>query len=235
MRYRFAATERAAFPVRVLCRIVGVAVSGIYAWRRRRAGRRREGDRRVSERIGAIFAASRRTGACPRARMAGPGGRPAGPRRATGRGRPGRPQAGRTAHVRGRPGRRAPAAPHPAHHRRPPRPPGRAESARPELRRRPDAVWPAHLSYIPTGEGWRYLAAIKDMATREIPPVPLRGPEDRLWLVDGRPPPRGTRPRRAVDGDPAPAAAAGADPLQRQQVCAGPTARCWGGTASGSP
>ena len=26
----------------------------------------------------------------------------------------------------------------------------------------------AHLSYIPTGEGWLYLAAIKDMATREI-------------------------------------------------------------------
>src|SRR4051812_5018640 len=25
-----------------------------------------------------------------------------------------------------------------------------------------------YLSYIPTGEGWMYLAAIKDMATREI-------------------------------------------------------------------
>ena len=28
MRYRFAAAERATFPVRMLCRIVGVAVSG---------------------------------------------------------------------------------------------------------------------------------------------------------------------------------------------------------------
>jgi hypothetical protein len=45
-----------------------------------------------------------------------------------------------------------------------------------------------YLSYIPTDEGWLYLAAIKDMATREIPPVPLRGPEDRLWLEHGRPP-----------------------------------------------
>jgi transposase InsO family protein len=33
---------------------------------------------------------------------------------------------------------------------------------------RPDAVWLADLSYLPTGEGWLYLAAIKDMATREI-------------------------------------------------------------------
>jgi putative transposase len=46
MRYRFIAAERASFPVRMLCRIVGVAVSGFYAWLRRGSGRRREGDRR---------------------------------------------------------------------------------------------------------------------------------------------------------------------------------------------
>src|SRR5687767_10281192 len=33
---------------------------------------------------------------------------------------------------------------------------------------RPDAVWLADISYIPTDEGWLYLAAIKDLATREI-------------------------------------------------------------------
>jgi putative transposase len=33
---------------------------------------------------------------------------------------------------------------------------------------RPDAVWLADLSYLPTDEGWLYLAAIKDMATRQI-------------------------------------------------------------------
>lgn len=32
----------------------------------------------------------------------------------------------------------------------------------------PDAVWLADISYIPTDEGWLYLAAVKDMATREI-------------------------------------------------------------------
>jgi transposase InsO family protein len=33
---------------------------------------------------------------------------------------------------------------------------------------RPDQVWLADVSYIPTAEGWLYLAAIKDMATRQI-------------------------------------------------------------------
>src|SRR3712207_4662642 len=33
---------------------------------------------------------------------------------------------------------------------------------------RPDAVRLADISYVATGEGWLYLAAIKDMATREI-------------------------------------------------------------------
>src|SRR6201994_4588098 len=33
---------------------------------------------------------------------------------------------------------------------------------------RPDQVWLADISYIATDEGWLYLAAIKDMATREI-------------------------------------------------------------------
>jgi putative transposase len=33
---------------------------------------------------------------------------------------------------------------------------------------RPDAVWLADISYLPTDEGFLYLAALKDLATREI-------------------------------------------------------------------
>ena len=33
---------------------------------------------------------------------------------------------------------------------------------------KPDATWLADVTYVPTGEGWLYVAAIKDMATREI-------------------------------------------------------------------
>ena len=33
---------------------------------------------------------------------------------------------------------------------------------------RPDTVWLADISHLPTDEGWPYLAAIEDLATREI-------------------------------------------------------------------
>ena len=33
---------------------------------------------------------------------------------------------------------------------------------------RPDTVWLADISYLPTDEGWLYLAVIEDLATREI-------------------------------------------------------------------
>jgi putative transposase len=63
---------------------------------------------------------------------------------------------------------------------------------------RPDAVWLADVSYIPTGEGWLYLAAIKDMATREIVgwsmAEHLRGDLARdalLMAIRRRQPPRG--------------------------------------------
>ena len=32
----------------------------------------------------------------------------------------------------------------------------------------PNQVWVADITYIPTGEGWLYLAAVKDLYTCEI-------------------------------------------------------------------
>ena len=66
MRYPFVAAERAAFPVRTLCRVAGIAASGFYAWSRRGPDRRREDDRRVGARIAAIVAGSRGTYGSPR-------------------------------------------------------------------------------------------------------------------------------------------------------------------------
>jgi putative transposase len=158
MSYRFVAAERATFPVRTLCRLAGVAVSGFYAWLRRRPGRRREDDRRVSERVGAIFAASRRTYGSPRvhAELREEGVRI------------GRKRVARLMREMGLSARRG--------CRRTPRTTDSRHDfpIAPNLldqdfaAERPDAVWLADISYIPTGEGWLYLAAIKDLATREI-------------------------------------------------------------------
>ena len=160
MRFRFIATERASFPVRALCRVVGVSASGFYAWLRRGPGSDRcEGaaDRGLRARVGAIFAASRGTYGSPRvhAELRARGVR-------VGRNRVARlmREGGLSATIR----RRAPRTTDSRHdHPVAPNLLGRRFAAD-----RPDAVWLADISYLPTGEGWLYLAAIKDMATREI-------------------------------------------------------------------
>src|SRR5919202_5457933 len=202
MRYRLVAAERAAFPVRTFCPVAGVPASGFYAWLRRRPGRRREDDRRVGERIAAIVAASRRTYGSPRVHAE---------LRAEGV-RVGRERVARLMREGGltvaRRRRRVPRTTDSRHDL--PVAPNLLD--RKFAADRPDTVWLADISYIPTGEGWLYLAAIKDLATREIPPVPLRGPEGRLWLEHGRPPQGRAVRRRAGHGPVAPAARRGPDP-----------------------
>ena len=66
MKYRFVAAERASYPVRLLCKVVGVAASGFYAWLRRVPGRRQADEQRVKEKVGQIFQASRQTYGSPR-------------------------------------------------------------------------------------------------------------------------------------------------------------------------
>jgi transposase InsO family protein len=158
MRYAFVAAERAAFPVRRLCQLVGVAASGFYAWLRRGPDRRREDDRRLGEKIEKIFAASRRTYGSPRvhAELRARGVR-VGRRRVARLMREG--GLGVTTRRRRRPRTTDSRHDHPVA----PNLLGRNFAAD-----RPDTVWLADISYVPTGEGWLYLAAIKDMATREI-------------------------------------------------------------------
>src|SRR3954453_4876042 len=103
---------------------------------------------------------------------------PPHPRRAARGRRPDRPRAGGAAKAPRGPGARGPrrGGPTAARRRRVPRttdsrhdhPVAPNLLGRNFVADRPDTVWLADISYIPTGEGWMYLAAIKDMATREI-------------------------------------------------------------------
>ncbi len=158
MRFRFVAAERASFPVRTLCRVVGASASGFYAWLRRGSGDRGRDDDNLARRIAAIFAASRRTYGSPRvhAELRAEGVR-------VGRKRVARLiREGGLAVARQR--RRVPRTTDGRHDL--PVAPNLLD--RNFAVERPDAVWLADISYIPTGEGWLYLAAIKDMASREI-------------------------------------------------------------------
>jgi putative transposase len=157
MRYRFVAAEQARYPVRLVCRVVGVAVSGFYAWLQRGPSRHERQDRSLAERIAAVFTASRRTYGSPRvhAELQAEGVRVSRKRVA----RLMR-ESGLVATVR----RRFPRTTASDHGR----PVASNLLEQKFTAEQPDTVWLADLSYIPTGEGWLYLAAIKDMATREI-------------------------------------------------------------------
>ena len=157
-RFAFVAAERANHAVARLCRAVGASVSGFYAWVRAIPATRTRAEAELRGHVGRIFAARRRAYGSPRVHAElRREGRHHSRRRVERLMR----EMGLSAR-RGR--RRAPRTTDSRH----------ALPAAPNLldRRfaaeRPDTVWLADISYLPTGEGWLYLAAIEDLATREI-------------------------------------------------------------------
>ena len=159
-KFAFVAAERAHHTVSTLCRVVGASVSGFYAWLRAIPSRqsRAEAEAELRGHIGRIFTANRQVYGSPRihAELRRQGYRYARRRieqlmrnmglRAQ-RGRQRRPQTTDSRHD-------LPVAPNLL---------GRSFVAE-----RPDTVWLADISYIATDEGFLYLAALKDLATREI-------------------------------------------------------------------
>jgi len=159
-KFAFVAAERANHAVARLCQVIGASVSGFYAWLRAipAVQNRAEAEAELRGHIGRIFTARGRVYGAPRVHAElRHGGRRHSRRRvarlmremglAARRGRRPRPRTTDSRHD-------LPVAPN--------------LLARDFAAVRPDAVWLADISYLPTDEGWLYLAAIKDMATREI-------------------------------------------------------------------
>jgi putative transposase len=65
-KFRFVDTERALYPVKLLCRCLGVSPSGFYAWRSRPPSPRAIADEVLTEQIRAFHEASRCTYGAPR-------------------------------------------------------------------------------------------------------------------------------------------------------------------------
>jgi putative transposase len=159
-RFAFVAAERGNHAVARLCRVVGASVSGFYAWLHAipAVQNRAEAEAALRGHIGRIFAARRRVYGSPRVHAE---------LRREGR-RHSRRRVARLMREMGLTARRG----------RRPRP--RTTDSRHDLpgapnlleqrfaAEWPDTVWLADPSYLPTEEGWLYLAAIKDMATRQI-------------------------------------------------------------------
>lgn len=149
--------ERANYPVSLMCRVLEVSRSGLYAWARRGPSVRQAADAKLSEQIGAIHVASRSTYGSPRVHR---GLRRDGVR--VGRKRVERIM--RRDGLRGRIRRRfrrttdsnhsLPVAPN-------------------TLNRQftvdaPDRVWAGDITYIRTLSGWGYLAVILDLHSRMV-------------------------------------------------------------------
>lgn len=157
MKFVFIGTQQLEFPVQRICRVLGVSPSGYYAWLRRPASQREQDNQALLEKIRQIHAQSRKNYGSPRIHAAL---RQQGI--ACGRNRVARlmRRAGiRPAYVRRwvrttRSDPRLPVAPNRL---------GRSFSAQ-----RPNQKWVSDLTYIPTRQGWLFLAAVMDLFSRKI-------------------------------------------------------------------
>jgi putative transposase len=155
VRFAFIVAERAAFPVRLLCRTLQVSRAGFYAWHTRPPAPRTRADERLGLEIATIHAESRQRYGSPRvhAELADRGCR-------TSRKRVARLMRGRGLAARRR--RRFRVTTHSRH----PFPIAPNVLARQFERAGPDQAWVTDITYIPTGEGWLYLAVIVDLCSR---------------------------------------------------------------------
>ena len=158
MRFRFIEDHREVFLVRVMCSVLRVSASGYYAWRGRPESARARANKALVEDIRRVHADSRRRYGSPRVHAS---------LRAEGK----RVGCNRVARLMRDHGIQA-------HRRRPFRKTTNSNHAFPPapnlLDRQfasavaPNQVWLADMTYIATGEGWLYLAAILDLFSRKV-------------------------------------------------------------------
>jgi putative transposase len=155
VRFAFIAAEKAAVPVRLLCRTLQVSRAGVYAWQTRPPAARARADARLGLEIAAIHAESRQRYGRPRIHA-----------ELTDRGRgTGRKRVARLMRVRGLAARRRRRFRGTTQSRHP-FPIAPNVLARQFERAAPDQAWVTDITYIPTGEGWLYLAVILDLCSR---------------------------------------------------------------------
>jgi putative transposase len=157
MRFCFIEDHREAFPVRTMCSVLEVSHSGYYAWRDRPESGRDVANRDLAADIRRIHAENRAVYGSPRVHAAlRAEGRRIGVNRVA--------RVMRHNRIQGRHKRRAPRTTDSKH----------AHPVAPNLLDRqfiaavPNKAWLADITYIPTAEGWLYLAVVLDMFSRRV-------------------------------------------------------------------
>jgi transposase InsO family protein len=157
MKFRFIRDHREDFPVRLMCRVLDVSSSGFYDWLERPESPRAVENRALVAKIQAIHGDSRRTYGSPRVHASL---QDAGYR--IGRHRVARLM--RDNAIRARTKRKFRVTTDSRHDH--PVAPNRLD--RQFEVAAPNTVWVADISYIPTREGWLYLAVVLDLFSRQV-------------------------------------------------------------------
>jgi len=158
MKFRLIEDQRDTFPVRVVCDVMGVSPAGYYAWRGRPESPRKVANRALLTEIRRVHTTHRGRYGAPRIHAA---------LRADGQ-TASRSRVERLMHhhgIRARTPRRFRVRTTDSHHDLPIAPNRLDQKFAAE---RPNQVWLADITYVPTGEGWLYLAAVLDLFTRKI-------------------------------------------------------------------
>ncbi len=157
MRYRFVNDCQRQFPVSLLCRVLGVSKSGFYGWLKVPYGRRMVEEAELEKAVLELFEESRRTYGSRRIRKALN-------RRKIGASRRRVVRIMRRLGLSPRRKRRFVATTD-SRHKYP---------VHPNLLRRnfvaesANRVWASDITYVPTDEGWLYLATVVDLFSRRI-------------------------------------------------------------------
>lgn len=156
-RYRFIHAHQACYPIVIMCRVLDVARSGYYAWVRRGVSTRTQADQLVTAQIMTIHQQSRQTYGSPRVHAAlRQGGVRCGRKRVARLMR----QAALTGCRAKRRTRTTRSDP--------------AHVPAPNLVERRfsvaclDQLWVGDITYVPTWEGWLYLAIVLDACSRRV-------------------------------------------------------------------
>lgn len=159
MKYRFVADHSHEFPVTRMCRVLTVSTSGYYAWRGRPQSQRARDNLELVDRIKEIHAASRETYGSPRvhAELVQGQGIHCNKKRVE--------RLMRIHDIRGRQRRRRRVKTTDSNHSLP---------VAPNLLDRqfeadaPNRKWVADITYVPTAQGWLYLAVVLDLFSRQV-------------------------------------------------------------------
>jgi putative transposase len=159
MTFRLIDRERVHHAVSLLCSVLGVTRQGYWAWSKRPASARRLQDEQLKARILELWVASRETYGAPRlhAELRLGDGLQISKKRVA--------RLMRELSIEGESRRRG---------RIRTTTPDRRAAPAPDLVKRdfrasrPDEIWVADITYIPTYEGWLFLAAVMDLFSRRI-------------------------------------------------------------------